>query len=132
MRRRAYFRYGLLGLLCLLGIMATGCSSDVSFDSTEDIKISLTTNPNPPRTGDGQLIVQLARSDGQPITDVNVSVSISASGMKSGTQDGMAVNQGDGRYSYLTSFHMRTKFAVRLWIYRAGKLISVQDSTISM
>src|SRR5579885_3628717 len=94
-------RYGLTTLLVtLLAGFLSACGSDTTFTAIEDIKITLTTNPKPLTTGDGELFIYLTRSNWDPIDDVQVTVSATASGMKTGVQEGIAVRRGNGVYVY--------------------------------
>ena len=114
----------------LLPIIFVSCSSGPNLTTLEDLVIRIMTNPDPPRTGDGQLLIYITRKNGQAIDDVRVSLSVTASGMQSGTQDAWAVNRGSGLYVFPVKFHMESKYAVRLWVYRNKDVIAIQDSEI--
>lgn len=117
------------GLIFLLMLMVS-CAVSSSVTTTEDLVIKILTKPDPPVTGDGQLLIFITRHDGQPVNDVKVSLSVTASGMQSGTQDGRAVKRGAGVYAYPVKFHMESKYTIRLWVYRNENVIAFQDSEI--
>lgn len=122
-------RFGLIFFLLFI----TACSTNPPLLTTEeDLVIKILTQPEPPTTGDGQLLIYITKRNGQPINDLKVSVSVTASGMRSGTQDGMAVKRSSGVYAYPVKFHMESKYAIRLWVYRNGNVIAIQDSEIAL
>lgn len=114
----------------LLLILLVSCTSGSILTTTEDLVIKIITNPEPPITGDGQLLIYITKKDGQAIDGLRVSLSVTALGMQSGTQDTWAVKGGAGLYVYPIKFHMGSKYAVRLWVYRDKDVIAIQDSEI--
>jgi hypothetical protein len=62
-------------LFCLLLLTFSGCrQSQQSATSQADVRIELSTDPMPPETGDGTLLVTVTNPDGSPANVVRVEV----------------------------------------------------------
>jgi hypothetical protein len=62
-------------LFCLLLLTFSGCrQSQQSATSQADVRIELSTDPTPPETGDGTLLVTVTNPDGSPANVVRVEV----------------------------------------------------------
>jgi hypothetical protein len=62
-------------LFCLLLLAFSGCrQSQQSATSQADVRIELSTDPTPPETGDGTLLVTVTNPDGSPADVVRVEV----------------------------------------------------------
>ena len=128
MKNHSSLLFSIIAFLLLVG----ACATAPSYTTIEDLKIRLTTNPKPPITGDGNLVIYLTKSNGDMVDGVKVVVSVTASGMKTGTQSGLATRQSVGIFVYPVKFHMQSSYNVYLWVYRNDTVVAVQESTISL
>ena len=128
MKNRGIHLFSTIAFLLLIG----ACTTAPNYTTIEDLKIRLTTNPNPPITGDGNLVIYLTKSNGDMVDGVKVVVSVTASGMKTGIQNGLAIRQSPGIFAYPLKFHMQSSYDVHLWVYRNDTVVAVQESTISL
>ncbi|GEM_PF-964207 len=126
---RAHMRWLALPI-SLIAVLLGACSpsQNVTPTSTDDLKITLNTNPSPPRLGDSQLLIDIVNAAGQAVDDVKVDISVGMSSMSmGGTQDGQADSQGKGRYARLVTLHSNGEYVVRLWVRRNGQLLKTQE-----
>ena len=79
-------------------------------------RITFTTNPTPPTTGQAELIVQLTDGRDQPIPNATVTISYRMTSMNMGITSNTATSVGNGKYQAQTSFaHAgRTKFTIQV------------------
>lgn len=121
--------------LSLIAVILGACSANQNATptSTDDLKITVNTNPSPPRLGDSQLLIDIVNAAGQAVDDVKVDISFGMSSMAMGTtQDGQADSQGKGRYVRLVTLHSIGEYVVRLWVRRNGQLLKTQDFRFSV
>lgn len=79
-------------------------------------KISLTTNPDPPRSGEVELMVTVNDASGQPIPDADVFVFADHTEMKGMNMNGRATPQGGGRYTIAANFSMSGPWKVTVQV----------------
>ncbi len=79
-------------------------------------KITLTTNPNPPTSGEVEVIAMVTDANGQPLDAAEVFVFGNHTEMTGMTMNGKATAQGNGRYSVKTKIGMggKWKFTVQV------------------
>ena len=82
-------------------------------------KISLTTNPDPPRSGEVELMVTVNVASGQPSPDADVFVFADHTEMKGMSMNGRATAQGGGRYATTASFGHSGKWKVTVQVKKA-------------
>ncbi|MCL4294352.1 MAG: FixH family protein [Anaerolineae bacterium] len=82
-------------------------------------KVSLTTNPNPPRSGEVELMVTVNDANGQPIPDADVFVFADHTEMKGMNMNGRATPQGGGRYTIAANFGMSGPWKVTVQVKKA-------------
>jgi hypothetical protein len=83
------------------------------------MNISLTTNPNPPQSGNVELIVTVNGAGGQPIPDADVYVFADHTEMQGMNMNGKATAQGNGRYATTADFSMPGQWKVTVQVKKA-------------
>jgi hypothetical protein len=63
----------LLSVFCLVAVItASGCQRPSTTDNSEDVKLDLTLQPDPPTVGQATATVQLEGKDGKPVEGATV------------------------------------------------------------
>lgn len=92
-------------LFCASMILAAcGGSNAPTQPGAADVTINLTTNPDPPESGQLELVVTLTDTAGQPIDDAAVNLLASHATMSGMDMQGAATSQGNGRYAITADF----------------------------
>jgi hypothetical protein len=116
-------RLTLLTLSLLAGLtFLTACGGAAAPSPTPaqaGPKISLTTNPDPPKSGDVELVVMVNDPNGQPIPDADVFIFADHTEMKGMSMNGRATAQGGGRYATTASFAHSGKWKVTVQVKKA-------------
>ena len=124
--RSVFATLTLLSLLSLVLAACSGASAPTSTPESPDVQISLTTNPNPPSSGDVELVVTVNDANGQPIPDAEVYVFADHTEMKGMNMNGRATAQGNGRYAITAGFSMSGQWKVTVQV-RKTPLNVTQD-----
>lgn len=77
-----------------------------------NVQVSLTTDPYPPRLGSANFIISVKDEKGQPVKDAKVFFDLNMTAMNMGTQQGSATSQGDGTYAATGKLTMRGPWKV--------------------
>lgn len=109
---------------------STGATSNGSAQDT--VAIDLVTTPNPPRVGDGKLVIHIADAMGQPIDNLKIDVSVDMTSMSMGAQVGLAEAQAKGIYSFPVTFHRQGEYIVQLWVRRNGSLLKNEEVKVQV
>jgi hypothetical protein len=96
----------IFGLAACGGQETTGGTGVATAPPAGDLRISLTTDPNPPKAGPVTVVVEVKDAQGKPVDGAQVSVSINHTGMSHGGIKGDLTSQGSGRYQADGSFSM--------------------------
>lgn len=96
----------VLGALFSIMLVVNSCGNGGSPPTAAPATIVLTTNPNPPTSGNVEMIVTVSDSNGQLLDGVQVFVFANHTEMTGMTMNGKATRQGEGRYSLKTDFSM--------------------------
>ena len=83
------------------------------------VNISLTTNPDPPKSGDVELVVTVSDTSGQPIPDADVFIFADHSEMQGMSMDGRTTAQGGGQYAITAGFEHGGKWKVTVQVKKA-------------
>ncbi len=86
-------------LLTIVATVLAACGGGASSTPIAQPQILLTTNPNPPRMGRVEMIVDVKDTQGRPLDGAEVLVLTSHTTMSGMDQRGMATVQGNGRYA---------------------------------
>ncbi|MCL4302121.1 MAG: FixH family protein [Anaerolineae bacterium] len=119
---RSYCFLLLMTLLASLTLVLAACggaSAPPSPPATAEAQVSLTTNPDPPQSGDVELVVQVNDVQGQPIPDADVYIFADHTEMKGMTMNGKATAQGAGRYATTAGFAHGGKWKVTVQVKKA-------------
>lgn len=97
----------VLALLLGVALVVIGCSNGSGAAPTAAPAIlTLTTNPNPPTSGDVEIIATVTDANGRPLDDAKVFVSGSHTDMKGMSMNGNATARGSGQYALKANFGM--------------------------
>lgn len=110
-------------ILLLFGSVACGGGKEEmapGASTTDEINISLTTNPNPPASGQVQVIVTLTDVAGQTIDNADVYILGGHTEMGGMNLEGEAVGQGNGRYTFRADFSMSGDWLVTVEVRDVG------------
>jgi hypothetical protein len=121
-----------LALVLLAGLsILTACGASTPAPASGDGTISLTTNPNPPQSGDVELVVQVNDAKGQPIPDADVFIFADHTEMEGMNMNGRATAQGDGRYAITAGFEHSGMWKVTVQVKKAPNDI-VQEFNLEL
>src|SRR3989344_1492690 len=81
--------------------------------ASSDERISLSTNPNPPRLGQTTLVITVKDQSGKSVDGAKVSFNLNMTTMDMGTQQGEATPQGNGQYAITGRLSMGGPWAVK-------------------
>jgi hypothetical protein len=121
--------------LTLLGVLAgalSGCGATPSpspSPAAAGPTIALSTNPDPPTSGDVELIVMVNNAQGQPISDADVYLFVDHTDMQGMGMNGKATPQGNGRYAITAGFEMAGNWKVTVQV-KKSPLDVAQDFTL--
>ena len=109
-------------LWIVLAIALTACGGAATPEATPppELKIRLSTNPNPPTVGDVELVFEVIDQEEQPVTGANVDVIADHTDMGGMTMHGIATEQGNGRYAITAGFSMAGKWVVTVEVENAA------------
>jgi hypothetical protein len=130
-REHGYKRPGpILQTICallvpLMVLALVGCGSGpggaAGSDATEQLQVSLITEPDHPRTGPVTLIVEVRDGQGSPVDGARVSVEVDHVGMAHGGIKGELAAQGSGRYRATGSLSMPGIWRAVVRVDRPGR-----------
>ncbi len=126
--------FAVLTLLILLSLVFAACGgagAPTSTPASSGAQISLTTNPNPPQSGNLELIVMVNDASGQPIPDAEVYVFADHTDMKGMNMNGKATAQSNGRYAITADFSMSGQWKVTVQV-RKTPLNVTQDFNLEL
>lgn len=107
-----------LAAIVVLALMAGACGGGNSPTllptdaAAEAVELTLTTNPDPPKSGQFELIASLTDAAGQPVDNANVNILASHQTMSGMSMQGAATAQGNGRYAITADFGMSGQWLV--------------------
>jgi hypothetical protein len=114
--RSVFITLILLVLLSLVLAACGGAGAPTPTPASPGAQISLTTNPDPPQSGNVELIVMVNDANGQPIPDAEVYVFADHTDMKGMNMNGKATAQGNGRYAITADFSMSGQWKVTVQV----------------
>lgn len=102
----------------------------------EQVKISLTTQPDPPHKGTNQVRVQLVGNDGNPLTGAQVSATffmpaMPAMGMAAERTAANLVEKGGGLYQGTVSLPSGGTYQVTITVQRAGQTVATKQLSLA-
>lgn len=114
-----------VSLLVSLSILLAACggaSTPVEDTSgTSPVNITVETNPNPSIMGDAvELMFTIKDANGNPIEGATVDVSAEHTNMSMNSMNGVATEQGNGRYAINTAFNMSGTWKLTIYVRKEG------------
>lgn len=117
-------RLSLITVTLLIGLsivlVACGGTGATMPTPTASPKVALTTNPDPPASGNVELVLMVTDASGQPITDADVYVFADHTGMSGMTLQGKATSQGGGRYAISANLSMGGKWKISVQVKKSA------------
>jgi predicted component of type VI protein secretion system len=114
-------------IICIgVSLLLSGCDNSSAPVSPSDaaLQIELTTNPNPPQSGDVELMVIVKDTAGRPISDAQVNLKTDHTEMSGMTMEGPATSQGEGRYAIVAPFEHGGKWRVTVQVQQGSNNLS--------
>lgn len=109
-------------LLISLAVILSGCggaAEPTPIPASSEVQISLTTLPDPPKSGPVELVVQVNDANNQPIPEADVFVFADHIDMKGMSMNGRATAQGGGRYAINADMSMAGNWKVTVQVKKA-------------
>jgi hypothetical protein len=101
--RKMIFVSMLVGLTVLLAACGSSAPMQES-TSSKDVNIAVASNPSPAMMGDVELMLTITDKDGNPIEGAAVNVAADHTDMSGMGMNGLATDQGGGKYSIKANF----------------------------
>ena len=99
-------------------LAAFGCAATPAASTSVNIKVE--TNPNPAATGDAEIILNITDGNGDPIEGATVDVSAEHTGHGGMAMNGVATEQGGGKYAIITNFNMSGTWKLTVYTRKEG------------
>jgi nitrogen fixation protein FixH len=104
--------------------------------ASQDLNITFTSNPAPPKTGENTLEVMVMDENGQPVTDANVSVEFYMAAMPSMNMPEMRnrvdlAHESGGRYRGTGNVMMAGGWDVTVTVSRGGQTVDSEKLSIT-
>jgi len=126
-------KYILLGgFILIVALALSACGGTSATAAPSNNPITLTTNPNPPKSGDVEMIVQVKDTNGQPLDGVSVIVIGDHTEMKGMMMQGNATAQGNGRYAVKANFAMSGKWKMTVQVNKPGLPALAQEFNVEV
>ena len=96
-----------VSMLVTLSVLLAACGGSAPAEeatSSKDVNIVVTSNPSPAMMGDVQLMLTITDKDGNPIEGAAVNVAADHTDMSGMGMNGLATDQGGGKYSIKANF----------------------------
>jgi|DewCreStandDraft_5_1066085.scaffolds.fasta_scaffold00493_2 hypothetical protein len=96
-----------------------GAGATVPTPAATGPKIVLTTNPDPPLSGNVELVLTVTDANGQPIPDADVYVFADHTEMSGMMMQGKATAQGGGRYAITANLSMSGTWKISVQVKKS-------------
>ena len=96
-----------VSMLVTLAILLAACGGSAPMQestSSKDVNIVVASSPSPAMMGDVELMLTITDKDGNPIEGAAVNVAADHTDMSGMGMNGLATDQGGGKYSIKASF----------------------------
>ena len=128
--RRTHMALALVAGAALLASACGGAGNQQSTGTSQDVQVTLTTEPSPPKTGDNTFSV-MVMSGGQPVTDADVSVELFMAAMPAMKMPEMRntvplKHEGGGRYSGSGNVMMAGSWDATVTVKRGEQVLAAQ------
>ena len=122
----------VIGAVVILGLGWKVLSGSSISTGSGNEPVSLTTNPNPLRTGPATFIIDVKDQVGKPVDDATVFFDLNMTAMNMGAQQGNATSQGNGRYAASGQMSMRGPWKVTTKITMPDGSVVNKDFTVNV
>ena len=122
----------VIGAVVILGLGWKVLSGSSISTGSGNEPVSLTTNPNPLRTGPATFIIDVKDKDGKPVDNATVYFDLNMTAMNMGIQQGNATTQGNGRYAATGTMSMRGPWKVATKITMPDGSVVTKDFTVNV
>jgi hypothetical protein len=114
-----------LAIAIVAGVLAAACGGSEQKNSSGNVEITLTSQPDPPRTGEATFEAMVMQA-GQPVTDADVSVELFMAAMPSMNMAEMRnsialTHEGGGRYRGAGNVMMAGSWDATVRVKRGGQ-----------
>lgn len=120
------FLLSILVFLLVPALTACGSQAVPSTATARQINIQLTTNPDPARIGDVELILTVTDQSGKPIEGAKVEVTADHTDMSGMVMSGAATEQDGGKYAINANFSMSGNWKITVELSK-GELAVKQE-----
>ena len=96
-----------VSMLVTLAVLLAACGGSAPMQestSSKDVNIVVASNPSPAMMGDVELMLTITDKDGNPIEGAAVDVAADHTDMSGMDMNGLATDQGGGKYSIKANF----------------------------
>ena len=122
----------VIGAIIVVGLGWKVLSGPSSSAGTGSEAVTLTTDPNPLRTGPATFIIDVKDKTGKPVDNATVFFDLNMTTMNMGTQRGNATSQGNGRYAASGQMSMRGPWKVTTKVTMPDGSIVNKDFTVNV
>lgn len=112
-----------VSMLVISSVVLAACGSavtPVNSAPTNEVNISVGSNPNLAVMGDVELVFTITDANGNPIEDAKVDVSADHTDMTGMGMNGAATDQGGGKYSIKANFSMVGNWKLTVYVRKDG------------
>ncbi|MEO5888267.1 MAG: FixH family protein [Anaerolineales bacterium] len=113
----------VINMIVIISVLLVACGSataPAASTSSTPVNIKVETNPNPTVTGDAELILNITDGNGDPIEGATVDVSAEHTGHGGMAMNGVATEQGAGKYAINTNFSMSGVWKLTVYVRKEG------------
>ncbi len=118
--RKLIFVNMIVVMSVLLAACGGGAATTAPSTSSTLVNIKVETNPNPAATGDAEIILNVTDEDGNPIEGATVDVAVQHTGHGGMEMNGVATEQGGGRYAITANFNMSGTWKLTVYVRKEG------------
>ena len=133
----------------IAGLLVVGCGGGAGQPASEtapapaasgaasqDLTITFTSNPAPPKTGENRFEAMVMDQKGQPVTDANVSAEFHMAAMPQMNMPEMRnrvdlTHEGSGRYTGTGMVMMAGSWDVTVTVSRGGQMLDSEQVTVN-
>ena len=136
--------------LAIAGLLVVGCGGGTGQPASEtapapaasgtaapqDLTITFTSNPAPPKTGENRFEAMVMDQKGQPVTDANVSAEFHMAAMPQMNMPEMRnrvdlMHEGSGRYTGAGMVMMAGSWDVTVTVSRGGQMLDSEKVSVT-
>ena len=106
--------------ILILSVLLSACSNVATPKKllAETVNITLNTNPISPVVGNNEIILDIQDTNGQPLTGAKVEISADHTDMSGMIMNGLATEQGTGKYAITADFSMSGTWKITVTVQK--------------